>query len=674
MNYIQGNWDDNAREAQCMKRYFGLRRRSAKTRPLIKSLRLSPALVGVFVGLGMSHLSVAATEIWVAPNGSDANPGTRELPLASPALALRHVREIRRTAPAPLAAPIQVLLRGGDYPLVEPLLLRPEDSGTAASPTVVAAAPGEQPRLSGGVPVPGWQLLAAADAPAGLPGTATGRVWVAEVPRFNGRALEFRQLWVGERKAIRGRTPNGDHLIPLGGWSRASREAWLPKETLVPSRVDGVELELLQQWEIAVLRLKSARPDGDHIAVTFEIPESRIEFEHPWPQPVFPPKFRTSPFFLANAIEFLDAPGEWFEDIHAGRIYYWPREDEDLSRARVVAPALETIVDLAGTTDRPVRYVTFSGIGFAHTTWLRPSISGHVPLQAGMYMVDAYGLRPPGTPDWHKLDNQAWLGRPPAAVRVTGVEHVTFNRCRFAHTAANGLDLAYAVHDSDVEGCTFRDIGINGLMAGAFSAPGVEAHLPYNPKDERVLVARVRCANNLLSDCANEDWGGVAVIAGSVRDFAIEHNLIDGTSYTGISLGWGWTRTLNAARHNVVRANRIEHVATRMSDTAGIYTLSAQPDTLIAENVIGEIKMSPWVHDPEHWFYLYTDEGTTSVTVRDNWCPAPRFLKNATGPGNLWENNGPQVSDAIRAAAGLEPAFRALELDMPQQVRTPAGS
>jgi hypothetical protein len=68
--------------------------------------------------------------------------------------------------------------------------------------------------------------------------------------------------------------------------------------------------------------------------------------------------------------------------------------------------------------------------------------------------------------------------------------------------------------------------------------------------------------------------------------------------------------------------------------------------------------MSPYVHDPEHWFYLYTDEGSSFITVRDNWCPAEKFLQNATGPGNVWTNNGPQVSDAIKSAAGLEPAWR----------------
>jgi nicotinic acid phosphoribosyltransferase len=48
------------------------------------------------------------------------------------------------------------------------------------------------------------------------------------------------------------------------------------------------------------------------------------------------------------------------------------------------------------------------------------------------------------------------------------------------------------------------------------------------------------------------------------------------------------------------------------------------------------------------------------ITVRDNACPSEKFLKNANGPGNLWTNNGPQVSAEIKAAAGLEPAFRGL--------------
>jgi hypothetical protein len=97
-----------------------------------------------------------------------------------------------------------------------------------------------------------------------------------------------------------------------------------------------------------------------------------------------------------------------------------------------------------------------------------------------------------------------------------------------------------------------------------------------------------------------------------------------------------------------------------MCDTAGIYTLSAQPGTIVSENCVRDIKMSPYVDRPDHWFYLYTDEGSSFITVRDNWCPAEKFLKNANGPGNVWENNGPMVAEKIRDAAGLEEAYRDL--------------
>ena len=326
----------------------------------------------------------------------------------------------------------------------------------------------------------------------------------------------------------------------------------------------------------------------------------------------------------------------------------------------MVAPALETLVQVAGTVDRPVAWVAFEGIGFAYATWLRPSVSGHVPLQAGQYFLDAYGLKPKGTPDWRGLDNQAWLGRPPAAVEVAGAQHVRFTRCRFEHVAADGLDLSAAVQDSAVEGELFRDIGINGLVAGTLAAGGAEAHLPYDPRDERAVCARLRLANNFLIDCANEDWGGVALLAGFVRDTVIEHNEISHTSYTGISLGWGWTRSPNVMRKNVVRANHVHDFATRVSDTAGIYTLSAQPGTVVSENALHGVTMSPYVHDPQHWFYLYGDEGSAFITFRDNWCPEERFLQNANGPGCVWENNGPRVDAKIRDAAGLEAGFRDL--------------
>jgi hypothetical protein len=38
--------------------------------------------------------------------------------------------------------------------------------------------------------------------------------------------------------------------------------------------------------------------------------------------------------------------------------------------------------------------------------------------------------------------------------------------------------------------------------------------------------------------------------------------------------------------------------------------------------------------------------------MKDNWTPSEKFLKNANGPGNIWENNGPQVNENIKRNAG----------------------
>ena len=57
-----------------------------------------------------------------------------------------------------------------------------------------------------------------------------------------------------------------------------------------------------------------------------------------------------------NALELLDQPGEWFQDYPSGRVYYYPRHEEDMTQAKVMAPALETIMQVAGTPERNVAY------------------------------------------------------------------------------------------------------------------------------------------------------------------------------------------------------------------------------------------------------------------------------------------------------------------------------
>ncbi|WP_316800576.1 right-handed parallel beta-helix repeat-containing protein [Pedobacter frigidisoli] len=618
---------------------------------------MKPISLTILLIYSLLCFSASAADIYVAKNGSDSNLGSIEKPLATLHSAIRKARELRRLNDPSIKNGIRIFLAKGVYQLHEPVVLRPEDSGTKESPTEIIAT--EKVVLSGGVNIKGWKKLSG--AVAGLPKAAIGKLWVADVPNFDGNGLLFRQLWVNGNKAVRARNYNGDAMGRILAWDKKNQTCRIPlqkNESL--SHINGMEMLIHQWWAIANLRVKSVKVAGNTAELSFMQPESRIQSEHPWPAPWISEKTGNSAFYLTNAIQFLDEPGEWFEDMQKHKLYYWPKASENMQHADVVVPALENLMKIEGTTDHPVTFVNFKGISFEHATWLRPSRQGHVPHQAGMYMLDAYKLNKAGTPDKPSLENQAWVGRPASAVEVSYADHISFESCRFEHMASTGLDLRKGTADNQVKGNLFKDIGGTAILAGTFSDEATEVHLPYNPSDKREISTNDVIENNLITDVTNEDWGAVGIGAGYVRGIKISHNEISDVSYSGISVGWGWTKTENAMKNNTISANKIHHYGKHMYDVAGIYTLSAQPESIITENVIDSIYKAPFAHLPEHWFYLYTDEGSSYFTIKNNWTPAEKYLQNANGPDNLWEGNGPKVSQNIKQSAGLQQPYQYL--------------
>ena len=602
-----------------------------------------------------SHWLLAG-EIWISPKGSDFNDGTRQSPKATLTSALRQAREWRRTEDNRIQGGITIYMEGGTYAFYEPVFIRPEDSGTKESPTIIHSVDDEKVILSGGISINGWKKQ--------------GKVWVADVPVFNGRPLDFRQLWVNGKKAVRARdVEDFEKMNRICSVDEKNEILYVPAVS-IRRLIDNkgnlkakyAEMVLHQMWCVANLRIRSVEVQGDSAAIRFHQPESRIQFEHPWPRPMVTTNGHNSAFYLTNARELQDVPGEWYHDIDARKVYYYPREGEKMQEAEVIVPAVETLVRVEGTVDRPVCHIRFEKITFSYTTWMRPSEKGHVPLQAGMYLTDGYRIDPKMQRNYlnHPLDNQGWLGRPAAAVRVVAARQIDFERCRFEHLGSTGLDYEEAVQGGVVRGCLFRDIAGNGLLVGSFSPAAHETHLPYDPADRREVCTQQQINNCYFTEIGNEDWGCLAIAAGYVGDVNIEHNEISEVPYSGISLGWGWTQTVNCMRNNRVHANLIHHYAKHMYDVAGIYTLGSQPKSYVTENCVHSIYKPGYVHDPNHWFYLYTDEGSSFITVRDNWTEGEKYLQNANGPGNVWENNGPKVDSVIRERAGLEAGYKDL--------------
>ena len=596
--------------------------------------------------------SLFAGEIYVSLQGNNKNPGTKEAPFNTLNRAIKQAREWRRLNRPEVAGGIYIRLEEGVYAQRSSLFLRPEDSGTPDSPTMICAVDGAHPVISGGVAVTGWKR--GCNHPA-VPEKLKQKIWSAEAPLIGNRRVETRQMWVNGHKVQRAaQFPDGG-LERMIDFNPEEQTITIPVSQSVNSErlQNAGQLEMIvhQRWAIAILRVKSIDVKDGQAVVRFHEPESHLEFAHPWPQPVIGGEKGNSSFCLTNALELLDQPGEWFQEYPSGTIYYYPQASENMETAEVIIPTLETLVTIDGTLSRPVKHIQFNGITFAHTSWMRPSYQGHVTLQGGFPLLDAYKLQEPGLPEKAELENQAWITRPETAIRVRGAEHIDFKHCTFRHLSSTGLDYEWAVTASSVEDCQFTDIGGTALLVGAFPDGGFETHIPFIPADVRELCSHITIRNNFISNVTNEDWGCVGIGAGYVRNMDISHNEVCHLNYSGICVGWGWTSLESGMCNNRIEANYIHHFARRLYDAGGLYTLSNQPGSVMRNNRIEHLIEAPYATN-DRAFYIYLDEATDGYTMENNWCPTERFDSNRPGKKNVWKNNGPQVADSIKYKAG----------------------
>ena len=140
----------------------------------------------------MALAAVVPIEVLVAPTGNDAGDGSPARPVAS----LTGARDaVRRLRAAGKAGPVRVVVADGTYRVVEPLVLTPEDGGSAEAPVHYEAAPGAKPVFSGGRTITGFKHVGEG-------------VWAAQVPEVAAGRWYFEQLWVNGRRAQRAMEPD----------------------------------------------------------------------------------------------------------------------------------------------------------------------------------------------------------------------------------------------------------------------------------------------------------------------------------------------------------------------------------------------------------------------------------------------------------------------------------
>ncbi|MBI2513199.1 MAG: hypothetical protein HYV96_14570 [Opitutae bacterium] len=598
-----------------------------------------------------------------APIGADGHDGSAEAPFVTLERARLAVRAY--LAERDVRGDLVVEVRAGEYELPAPLRFDAADSGENGGCVIYRAVPGARVVLSGGRHIEGWTV-----EPDG-----TQRATV-------GRAVDFRQLWVNGRRAVRARTPNAGLHFQLA--DEKQRDGFdLPRDVLAGVNVRPAEIEMsvLVAWMHKRLRIARVTPAGD---ATVRAVIAGPEWDGITKQPQGDRVYRGRSYWLENAREFLDAPGEFFLDRADGVVRYRPRAGETLERGAVIRPELESLVVLAGTLSAPVHDLRFEGLTLAHTGWTRPNRHGFVDVQANS-LVPA---DPAAAVDPQYRHNQR-KDRIPGAIHATTADRIAIRGCRFARLGGAGVVFTGGGNDNVVEGNSFFDLSAGAVEFGEDAA---------RPVDRRLIPRRNRVANNFIARIGEEYFGSVAILGYYTSETLVAHNEIAGIPYTAISAGWGWGNPPAPPETGAVRivGNRITNYLRRVDDGGGIYTTDRLPRSEIAFNFID--RMLPPDRHTKAGGALYLDQFTEGVEVHDNvvtdairwlfiWNPNIRgnrvvanFADTAAlrndGTGNAVEpaqllslRPWPSNAEAILAAAGIEPAFAsAREFDAPDDV------
>lgn len=284
--------------------------------------------------------TVLAAEFHVATNGSDTNPGTRAKPFAT----LERARDAMRTRKASQGAfpeKITVWVQGGDYSRTNALELVTADSGTADSPIVWQAAPGEQVRLLGGRLVSGFHAVTNPAILARLAESARGQVVEADlrasgVTEFGelksrgfarGGAPAHGELFFGGKPMTLARWPNEGDWERIAGFPAASGQndehgGKIGKLELGfnyagdrPRRwqdTSNLWVHGYWAWDWANSYERVASLDREGRLIKTAAPYGNYGFRS------------GQRFYFLNVLEELDQPGEWFLDRVTGVIYFWP--------------------------------------------------------------------------------------------------------------------------------------------------------------------------------------------------------------------------------------------------------------------------------------------------------------------------------------------------------------
>ena len=478
---------------------------------------LLPVLPSFSVEQAPVSSQVTSGTFFVATNGSDSwsgripqpNAELTDGPFATLHAACRASRKLGTTQSR------KVVVQDGQYFFDKPLVLNVQDAGLT-----IEAASGAGLCLFGGRKVAGWKKDG-------------DKFYSVVLPSVKERKWDFRALVVNGRFCPRARLPEKGFFKHLSSfnvpWMTSTGGGWKRKPTNEELTRLKYQAEDLGSWldinnaELTVYHMW----DESLVGVSAMDTESRtLTFANPAGHP--PGAFGVKKYVVWNVREGMTEPGQWYLDRTDGKMVYWPLPGEDMSKALVLAPTIESIIRIQGTGDKPARNITIRGLTLSVTTTpLRAGGFGAGKFDGAVSVVYAEGCR--------LLDLEI-VNVGGQGIKASG-KGLRIENCHVHHTGACGIRFSGA--ETIVADNHIHDVGLTYPSAIGLQGGGKDAEISHNEIHDTPYTAincggqNNRIEHNLIYRAMLElhDGGGIYCFAG--KNLMLRGNFIRDIPDTG---------------------------------------------------------------------------------------------------------------------------------------------